>query len=155
VRAAPCFISPPRDRRRSGRGSMKLRWVPHSPGKYDPELIWGLLFVPMAAVAALLCVHLWGEKFFCRYRAFTGFRCPGCGATHAIRFLWHGAWAEAWSANPAVVVIAVAALGYFAYSSVVVFFRCPRLRLSLSPIEKRRAAGGLLIAFLAYWWLRM
>lgn len=51
----------------------------------------------------------------CMYRRFFGFRCLGCGMTHAFSSVLHGKWAAALAYNPLVVIafplLAVVATG--------------------------------------------
>jgi hypothetical protein len=42
----------------------------------------------------------------CPVRALTGWRCPGCGSTHAVAALLAGHWSEAWQSNPAALMAA-------------------------------------------------
>jgi len=41
----------------------------------------------------------------CPIRALTGWRCPGCGTTHALAAMLAGHWMDAWHYNPMAVVV--------------------------------------------------
>ena len=41
----------------------------------------------------------------CPIRALTGWRCPGCGTTHALAAMLAGRWTDAWHFNAMAVVV--------------------------------------------------
>jgi Protein of unknown function (DUF2752) len=65
--------------------------------------------LPASAIPALLP---------CPFKLLTGWPCPGCGLTHAICDISHGALAAAWTANP---------FGYFFYFLLVMGLLWPLL----------------------------
>ncbi len=70
----------------------------------------------MAALASAMLRLLppWRYAVYppCPIRALTGWRCPGCGSTHALAAMLAGRWTDAWHDNPLAVVVypALAAL---------------------------------------------
>ena len=132
---------------------ISLRRVCNQP--YDPELLWGLILVPCAIVLGAAASVLLGDRVYCTYRRLTGFRCPGCGATHAVRHLLHGRMTEAWNANPLLVCVLLAAAVFMTYSAAVVLLRLPRIRVELTAAERRILVLVSLLGILAYWRLWM
>ncbi len=58
-----------------------------------------------AALAAAACLYFFDPASSpwyppCLIRLYTGWNCPGCGATRALHALLHLRVAEAWSLNP-------------------------------------------------------
>jgi len=74
-----------------------------------------LLVLAAAAAWTLRTFPPWQYPIYpaCPIRALTGWRCPGCGMTHALAALLLGHWAQAWHYN-AMAVIAFPTLALFA-----------------------------------------
>ena len=88
----------------------------------------------------------------CPTRAWLGFYCPGCGSTRALGALLQGRLEAAWSFNPAMVLIGVPAIAWFAGTALVaaVRNRWPRPGAALPTV----AGWAILALLLAYSVLR-
>lgn len=73
--------------------------------------------VPAGGIPALLP---------CPFKLLTGWPCPGCGLTHAVCDISHGAFAAAWAANP---------FGYFFYFLLVIGLVWPLLEVSFPTLN--------------------
>lgn len=134
---------------------MKIYLRRKKAGEYDHELLWGLLALPLVLLAGFTIALLWADHLFCGYRQFTGYRCPGCGLTHALLHLFHGDVAAALQSNALAVFALSCAVAYIAYSAVVVLFRLPRIRVMATRREKSLLAATGLLAVLLFWALRI
>ena len=69
-------------------------------------------------LAVGLCYALWvratGLALPCPFHAVTGLLCPGCGVTRMCLALLWGNWADAWAANP-VLLLLLPVLGLLAF----------------------------------------
>ena len=130
---------------------MRLHWRRLAPGEVDHELIWLLVTVTAAAMAALwLAVHLpWPQ---CGFLALTGVPCLTCGATRAGVAFLHGNLLEAWRLNPLVSVALAAVAVFDVYAFAVLVSRAPRARISLTHPRGRRVMITLLAALAAANW---
>ncbi len=70
-------------------------------------LLLGLLYT--------LWIFATGIYIPCPFRLATGFKCPGCGISHAIIALVHGNISEAWTQNPFILCIGPFLLAYALY----------------------------------------
>ncbi|MCI5806821.1 MAG: DUF2752 domain-containing protein [Clostridium sp.] len=41
----------------------------------------------------------------CLFRTITGWKCPGCGMTHAMSAIWNGDWKSAWEYNALSITV--------------------------------------------------
>ncbi|MCW5899118.1 MAG: DUF2752 domain-containing protein [Flavobacteriales bacterium] len=104
--------------------------------------------VVMLAVAIVLLWHFTpgpDDGFqACGFRAITGHRCPGCGATHALHHLLHGRILEAFQHN-ALVLLAPPLM----MLQAVVARRWPKLPNPLAPMGL--AIWAMVAAIWAIW----
>jgi Protein of unknown function (DUF2752) len=84
-----------------------------------------LLLLAGAAMWMLRTFPPWQYPIYpsCPIRALTGWRCPGCGTTHALAALLAGHWREAWHYN---------AMAAMAYPVLAIFGVQRSLRLLIS-----------------------
>ncbi|HIE10784.1 MAG TPA: DUF2752 domain-containing protein [Kiritimatiellae bacterium] len=134
---------------------MRLYLHRKQPGQYDHELLWGCIALPAALALGVTIALLGSDNLSCRYRQLTGYRCPGCGFTHALLHLIRGEPAAAFRSNAAAVLLIWATLGYIAYAVATVVFRLPRIRLQLSPRQRLYVAACILVGLLAFWAYRI
>lgn len=66
----------------------------------------------------LVWVSRTGIGFPCVFRLITGFKCPGCGITHAAIHLSQGRFAEAWADNQLVILLLPVLLPYLVWRTV-------------------------------------
>jgi hypothetical protein len=98
------------------------------PGETDWELIWSAVLAATALMGGTwIALGLPTPK--CVIYHSIGWPCLSCGGTRTARALLHGDLAGAWSWNPLVAVVLVAAGVFLVYSGVVCGLRLPRLRL--------------------------
>lgn len=130
---------------------MRLHWRRLAPGEVDHELIWLLVTVTAAAMAALwLALHLPWPR--CGFLALTGVPCLTCGATRAGVAFLHGSFVEAWRLNPLVSVALAAVAVYDLYALAVLVSRGPRARISLTqPRGRRVVITALVVLAVANW----
>jgi hypothetical protein len=83
----------------------------------------------------------------CLFKRLTGFPCPTCGFTRGALCLLHGRIGQAWLYNPLLFSV----LGLFFGTTAVRIFFARRVRIHLTPTE-RRIAWLLAIALLAVNW---
>lgn len=130
---------------------MRLQWRRLRPGELDHELIWLLVSVTAAAVAAMwLALGLPWPR--CTFLAVTGLPCFTCGATRSSLAFLYGDFAGAWQLNP-LIFAALCALAVFdLYAAAVLITRSPRLRIGFAYARAGRiAAAGAVIAAGANW----
>ena len=109
---------------------MRVQWRRLRPGELDHELVWLLVTVTSAALAAAwFALHLpWPQ---CNFRALFGIPCVTCGSTRSAIALLHGDVGAAWNWNP-LATLAMLAIGLFdLYALGVLAARAPRLRVDL------------------------
>ena len=99
-------------------------------------LVSGL--VPSGAVPTLLP---------CPFKLLTGWPCPGCGLTHSMCDISHGAFAAAWTANP---------FGFLFYALFVVCLLWPLLEVRFPSIKVLLRSSRALVwsppALVAFMW---
>ena len=154
--AAPVPLELPRAERLDAR---LPRWI-HAGPPSQHAVSWALVGALSLLAAAL--VHLGpGAGAFertlqaalaCPLRSATGVPCPGCGTTHALALLAHGAPLAALFASP---LAALAAAGLWLHAALTAA-RLAGLRRALwlpapSPVAARNLRLGALAALLANW----
>jgi hypothetical protein len=123
------------------------------PSETDPELVFGVLLLPLTALSAALLTRLppaWQP--ICFFHRTTGFPCGTCGAMRSFSLLVRLRIAEAWLCQPFLVTLAALGALYVLYSLVVVLGRRPRLRVVGMSVRAKWTVGvvsGML--FLANW----
>lgn len=88
---------------------------------------WILLALLLLLAAAEQGMHLSWKSFPCLFHKWTGYYCPGCGGTRAVRELFLGHWAASFFYHP-VVPYGAALYGWFMISHTVEYLtkgRCP------------------------------
>lgn len=63
------------------------------------QRLGNVLLVCVILTAAAVITDISGHGIPCLFRKITGFRCPGCGNTHAFTACMHFRWKEAFSYN--------------------------------------------------------
>lgn len=131
-----------------------MRWRHLRSGELDHELIW-----LSVSVVAVPIAWLWLQSGIptpvCLFHEFTGFACPGCGATRCVRNLMRGDLTAAFLLNPMVFITASLFVIYDVYAAIVLPFRLPRLRFDVMPAWLGAAARfGIPALILINWgWL--
>ncbi|OUN19942.1 DUF2752 domain-containing protein [Pseudoflavonifractor sp. An85] len=82
------------------------------------RLLTGLLLVAAAGVGYALWVTLTHLAIPCPFHAVTGLWCPGCGVTRMCLALLRLDLAEAWQANPVLLVLLPLIAGLLGYRMV-------------------------------------
>jgi hypothetical protein len=94
--------------------------------------------VPAGAVPAFLP---------CPFKLLTGWPCPGCGLTHSLCDIAHGAFAAAWTANP---------FGFLFYAIFVVCLLWPLLEVPFPFLKALLRSSRALVwappALVAFMW---
>ena len=91
-----------------------------------------LLVSLYACLAAWMWLWLGLPLPRCPFLAMTGYPCPSCGMTRALRCLLHGDLAAALAFNPLFIVAVAGACLFDVYVLLMLLFRLPRLRLEVS-----------------------
>ena len=130
-------------------------WVrrPLVKGETDWELVFGVFYIPLAALAAFVVTRLpgaWVPR--CWLHALAGIPCPTCGACRAARALATGHPIEAWLTQPFLVTAGTLAAVFSAYSFFVVLGRRPRLRVEGAPRWAGKAVVFAVVALLLINW---
>ena len=90
-----------------------------------------ILALFLSGMAAVLLRRLppWGFAMLpaCPFRTLTGWRCPGCGSTHALAAMLSGRFADAFHYNAAAVIV-WPMLGALAMSEIYSALRWNRWR---------------------------
>jgi len=122
-------------------------------GELDHELVWGVLFIPLLAVAFLLVVTFGAERgIYCAFHRTTGIPCPACGSFRAAQVLLQGHWLQAFAFQPLATTLVTAGALYTIYAWLVVLFRLPRVRVeNLSRSAWRVVIGTAIALVLANW----
>lgn len=81
--------------------------------KRRDRVIMTISEIAIAGIIGLAVYEYAGLGIPCLFRTVTGFKCPGCGITHAIMALLRGNVAEAMQHNPVVVPL-IPILGLYA-----------------------------------------
>lgn len=123
----------------------------------EPNSLARWLALPFLVVAAAGAVFAtWRPEFLyrlarCPWRDMTGLPCPTCGGTHAAVALAGGRWGEAWAANPAVPLGAVAVLLWSLWAVLAAFVPALRVRPRFSTAEKRATRLGVALLLAGLW----
>jgi len=105
----------------------------------------GTRFVPPEAVPFL----------FCAFHAVTGWPCPSCGVTRALRAAGRMDWPLAFRFSPLGAVLAGASMVFAVYALIVLVYGTRRIRWKFHSRGQRIAIGvGIAAVVLANWcWL--
>jgi hypothetical protein len=130
-----------------------MTWRRLRAGELDHEALW--LGVSLAAAGvAWSWTQLALPTPHCPVRAFAGFPCPTCGATRCVVHLFHGAWGEAFAANPLVFAAFLGIALFDLYALAVLLARSPRWRWTPSARGAAWLRGAVVAAVLVNWaWL--
>src|SRR5258705_11475 len=128
-----------------------FQWRRLAVGELNHEGLWLAVGAGAAAMTAL-GARLGLQPPRCVFHAVTGYPCPGCGSTRAMRQLWHGHVSTARWFNPLMTVAAFAGLAWALYAAAVLMGGWPRLRVGpVSPGGARAVRIGVVAAVLANW----
>jgi hypothetical protein len=133
-------------------GAVLLQWRRPAEGELDHERLWLAVGAGAAATAAA-GARLGMRLPPCFFHLATGFPCPGCGGTRALRQLSHGHLLAALAFNPLVTLGALAGVAWVVYAAAVLLLRMPRLRVG--EVSAGCALGvrlGVCAVVLANWW---
>ncbi len=123
-------------------------------GKRDPDQVeFGLIYGGIALLA------LWAARSFpvlsflpsCAFKGLFGIPCPTCGSTRSVVHLAHGDLFAALAMNPLMTLCFIAAVTFFLYSLITLFFDLPRIGLILSTREGTAVRAGFIGLVLAQW----
>jgi len=116
---------------------MRIRLEKPSRENSDLEIVAVSIAVLAGAVAvALNFVDV--PLPACNFHRLTGYPCPGCGGTRACLLLSRLHVSAAFEMHPLAAVLGIAGGLVAAYSTVVIAFRLPRIRLGFSSNTERR-----------------
>ena len=123
-------------------------------GELDHELVWGTLFLALAA-GALLLSRMPGVGLPCWFHALTGWPCAACGTTRAAVALAHADLRAALAVNPLAAASMLAWGAWSAWALPAVALRLPRLRVALThPWEPAALRISAVLLVLLNWsWL--
>ncbi len=106
--------------------------------------------IVLLGLAYALFIQCTGLGIPCMFRLVTGYRCPGCGMTHAAMALIHGQPKTAFRENPLSLSVVPLLLLYGAYRAEV-YIRSARTDFRKWEIV---FLGVLWVVVLAFWLLR-
>ena len=106
--------------------------------------------IVLLGLAYALFIQCTGLGIPCMFRLVTGYRCPGCGMTHAAMALIHGQPKTAFRENPLSLSVVPLLLLYGAYRAEVY------IRTARTDFRKWEIVflGVLWVVVLAFWLLR-
>jgi Protein of unknown function (DUF2752) len=119
----------------------------------NPPLRAAFLWGTLAAGAVYLFIFQPGRSGFfptCPFRAFTGFACPGCGATRGLHCLLHGDFVAALKFNPLVIL----SLPFLLYTLVRYTNAAVRGRPLQSYQFNAKYIWALFVVILSFWVFR-
>lgn len=127
---------------------MRVQWRRLRVGEVDRELIWLLVSVAAAAMAAIWFTFQlpWPR---CTFRMLTGLPCFTCGATRVTSAFLQGDF-SLWRLNPLIFAALCGLVLFNLYAVVVLVSRAPRLRIN-APGERRMTIILLLAVCGANW----
>jgi len=130
---------------------MRIRFEKPSRENSEFEII--AVSLALLAIAVGWAIPLTGIRLpACNFHRITGYSCPTCGATRACLLLAHLDVQAAFKMNPLVAALATAAGLAAVYSTVVLAFRLPRVRVTFSSRRQRRIFWiALAVAALLNW----
>ncbi|MEK6238180.1 MAG: DUF2752 domain-containing protein [Planctomycetales bacterium] len=138
---------------------------PERPPTVTPHCVW--LGLCAATLVASMMLGIQGRERvtlpflgfplpeLCMMKRTTGVPCPGCGLTRSFISLASGRFEDAWSYNPAGMLLFAAMLFQFPFQSVQIW----RIRRDLPPLKwplpnafMMVTAVALFVQWLAKWW---
>ncbi|MEI7437009.1 MAG: DUF2752 domain-containing protein [bacterium] len=130
---------------------MQVKWRRAQPHDQEPYLALVLAALALLAIAIAHLPESWIPA--CKFHLLTGWPCPSCGMTRAMRLLVGGQLAEAFREQPLMVLLCCTAALVFLYSVTVSLLRQPRLRITAWPRAATLAVWALLLSLvLTNWW---
>ena len=108
----------------------------------------GIVLLALAAARLLPVLDLAPS---CVFRSLTGLPCPTCGSTRSFVFLSQGRLLAAFSMNPLIVLAALFAVLYLAFSLAALAFDLPGMSFSLADGEKDRVRAAAVLLVLVNW----
>lgn len=102
---------------------MKVNKFMKNKEKYEVLHRIILLLKPMVILGILGFGYLiffqkFGKGIPCLIYELTGYRCPGCGMTHALAEVWNGNYAGAWKYNALSITVLPVMCIYLLYRSI-------------------------------------
>ena len=82
------------------------------------ELLKQVGFLAILGIGYLILIQTTTLRIPCLFRAYTGFKCPGCGVTRMCVAILHGDWRTAWKENSMLLILLPAILGYCMFQEV-------------------------------------
>jgi hypothetical protein len=128
---------------------MRLFLKKKTPEGIEFGIIYGSIALLILAVGRFLPVLSWAPD--CVFRGLTGIPCPTCGATRSVVHLSHGNFLSAFTMNPLITVLLIAATVYFVVSLVSAMFDLPRMSVFFTDSEKHIVRAGVAILLLVQW----
>ena len=121
--------------------------------KCPNQIEFGVIY---GVIALLLLSAAWWPPILslapgCVFRGLTGVPCPTCGSTWSLVHLSHGDILSAFSMNPLVTLVMIAAVLYFFFSLILLAFDLPRITCILTEKEKSLARAAVVMLLLAQW----
>jgi hypothetical protein len=117
------------------------------------ELFLGLIVIPVTlALGSLAAVIAQLSGHSCTLKMLTGLPCPSCGSTRALYLILSGHITKAFTMQPLLTTLGIAAIAYSLYAFAVVVLGTPRLKgLPRSPTRRRRLMLFAFFAIAANW----
>lgn len=122
------------------------------PGELDHEALW-------LGVTAICALVAWGwlrldlPRPGCVLHNVTGWPCPGCGSTRAVRDLLHGNLAAAFLHNPLFILLLLGAVLFDLYAAIVLACRLPRVRPRVASLPSWARIGAVSALLVNWLWL--
>lgn len=113
---------------------MQVMRIKREPGRIEFGIIYGMIALLILGAARFLPLLALAPS--CAFKALTGFPCPTCGSTRSIVHLAHIDLFSAFSMNPLICVVFLAAVPIFLYCVTTLVFDLSRISLSLAAGEK-------------------
>ena len=82
------------------------------------ELLKQVGFLAILGIGYLILIQTTTLRIPCLFRAYTGFKCPGCGVTRMCVAILHGDWRTAWKENSMLLILLPAILGYCMFQEI-------------------------------------
>lgn len=129
---------------------MRLRFI-RRPGVFPLGLVFGL-----AGFVSLPAFYFLQKRFpallsGCRFRDWSGWPCPTCGGSRAIRDLLHGRLGEAFLHNPLLIAAVVLLAAWALLSLAVEAVGGREIEWDLSRTEKLTARASVVLLPLLNW----
>jgi hypothetical protein len=133
---------------------MTLTWRALRPPEVDHEALWLLVGGASLCLLGVALATPGIQLPRCAFKILTGLPCPTCGITRTVIALSRGDVERGLFMNPLAAIGCAAGLLYLLYAAAVLALRLPRLRPSLSPVDRRRLRIGAVAALAINWvWL--